>query len=77
MKPVDPETPEQWQEAVDCAEACLLIDAARQYGLITGGPAVNVERCVQIKAHGYRRGVSPRQVAVDRFINEICRGGKQ
>lgn len=40
----------EWQEAVDGAYALLALDAARRYGLITGGPGVNVGRCRQILA---------------------------
>lgn len=35
--PVEPETAEEWQEAVDVAELYLLLESARQYGLIEGG----------------------------------------
>lgn len=54
--PRDPETPAEWQIAVDAAWALLLLDAARQYGLVTGGPAANVDRCAAILAEGKRRG---------------------
>jgi hypothetical protein len=36
MKARDPETADEWQEAVDIAEFWLLIDSARQYGLVKG-----------------------------------------
>lgn len=39
----DPKTPEEWQEAAALAHCMLLIDAARQYGLVTGGPVVDVK----------------------------------
>lgn len=42
----EPETLGEWQEAADFAETCLAIDSARHYGLITGGPEINVERCM-------------------------------
>lgn len=55
---VDPATPEEWQEAVDAAWFMLCLDAARQYGLITGGPGINQARCEDLlrrgKALGYR-----------------------
>lgn len=59
----DPETPAEWQEAVDAAEGLLLIDSARQYGLITGGPKIDVERCQEILRRGREHGVYPADAA--------------
>jgi hypothetical protein len=56
----DPQTPEEWQDAVDTADFLLLLDAARQYGLVEGGPGVDVERCADILARGAAIGVIPR-----------------
>lgn len=56
----EPVTREQWQEAVDAANAVLTIDAARQYGLITGGPLPDYERCEQIIERGKAMGITPR-----------------
>lgn len=69
--PVDPTTPDEWQEAVNLAEAMLLLDSARQYGLVTGGPEVLVDRCVQVMAAGAARGYRPRGDAVDHLLVEI------
>lgn len=55
----DPRTPAEWQDAVNIAEFFLLIDSARQYGLITGGPKTDVDRCVEILREGERRGIHP------------------
>lgn len=63
----DPETPEQWQQAVDAAEFLLALDSARQYGLITGGPKVHTRRCAQILSHGKAQGYTPKPIA------ELCR----
>lgn len=62
-----PDTPTQWQEAVDAAHACLALEAARLYGLVTGGPPVNVGRCEEILAQGRTRGYAPADDAVERF----------
>ena len=76
--PETPETPEQWQLAVNLAEACLLFESARQYGLITGGPIVDVPRCGEILDEGQRRGITPTvtgvEQAIDAFIKESPRG---
>lgn len=69
----DPENPEQWQEAVDLAEAMLQIDSARQYGLITGGPRVDAERCAELLARGAELGYRPDREAVDAVIGEFAR----
>jgi hypothetical protein len=63
-----PRTPAEWQLVVDLAEACLLIDSARQYGLITGGPIVDVDRCVALLDRGRARGIVPVKAGVDQAI---------
>lgn len=55
----DPKPPEEWQEAVDAAAFCLTLDSARQYGLVEGGPTLNVERCAHILAKGETLGYMP------------------
>jgi len=55
----DPETPDEWQSAADSADFLLLIDSARQYGLLEGGPEVNVVRCVAILERAADQGVFP------------------
>jgi len=65
---VDPVTPREWQDAVDAAHACLAIESARQYGLITGGPRVDATRCATILRLGRERGFTPAVDAVGRFV---------
>lgn len=55
----NPETPQEWQDAANTAEMLLLIESARAYGLITGGPQANVERCRSILIEARRRGYEP------------------
>ncbi len=66
-----PKTDAEWQEAVDGAEACLALDSARQYGLITGGPKINAARCDKILAMGRARGVRPAPDAIERFCGAL------
>jgi hypothetical protein len=66
----DPKTPEEWQDAVDAADVLLKIDAAREYGLVTGGPVVNVERCVELLKLGAARKITPRPDAVERYFSQ-------
>lgn len=63
----DPETPAEWQNAVDAARGSLALDGAREYGLIIGGPEVNVERCQHLLEQGEERGVYPSDDAIERF----------
>ena len=59
--PNDPQTPKEWQEAVDMAYFLLLIDSARQYGLITGGPEIDWHHCVDIVERGEKLGYKPKK----------------
>jgi hypothetical protein len=56
----DPQTPAEWREAVDAAEFHLLLDSARKYGLVTGGPVIDVARCEEILRRGAAQGYRPR-----------------
>jgi hypothetical protein len=67
----NPSTPGEWQEAVDAAHGALCLDAARLYGLVRGGPEVNVPRCEEILENGRMIGFRPNEDAVERFL----RGG--
>lgn len=71
MPIVDPNTAEQWQNAVDAANACLAIDAARQYGLITGGPMIDQERCQELLTRGAARGILPAKDSPERYVKEL------
>jgi hypothetical protein len=59
MKRQYPKTPDQWQEAVDAAAAARTIADCMMYGLLAGGPAIDVARCDLILARGRKRGVLP------------------
>lgn len=75
----DPQPNDEWQDAVDLASTCLAIDAARQYGLVTGGSEINVERCAEIVAAGAARGITPSEGHIERCMERIVadqeRGG--
>jgi hypothetical protein len=72
-RPRDPQTPAEWQLAVDAADACLALDAARQYGLVTGGPEVDDRRAAWILAQGKLRGIEPRPDAIKNFLAQLIR----
>jgi hypothetical protein len=44
----DPRTRAEWQEAADVAEFMRYLHSARLYGLVCGGPHVDVDRCEHI-----------------------------
>jgi hypothetical protein len=39
--------------------------------MLTGGPAVNIERCEEILELGRSRGIEPARDAVERFVAEL------
>lgn len=43
-----PRTLAEWQYAADLAELALSLDAAKQFGLIEGGPVVNCDACADL-----------------------------
>lgn len=63
----EPKTRREWQECVNLAEVYLLLDSARAYGLVRGGPEVDVDRCSEMLAVGEERGIRPQQAAVKRL----------
>lgn len=56
----DPQTPEEWQEAVNLADMHLKIEDAKLYGLVKGGPKVDKARCLSILDRGRRQKVHPK-----------------
>ena len=69
MKGQDPETPEEWQEAVDQSYVLKLLDSARRYGLVKCGPEIDVARCEELLERGRRLKVYPSEDAVDRLLS--------
>lgn len=64
----EPVTAQDWQTAVDAAQGALALDAARKYGLVTGGPGVNVDRCEEILQRGRQLGYVPTKDTSERFV---------
>jgi hypothetical protein len=63
-----PRTREEWQDAVDMAEGARLVVAARAYGLVRGGPEINVDRCEEILRLGRDYGVRPGHDCHKKFV---------
>lgn len=67
----DPQTAAEWQEAVDIAHAFVEIESARAYGLITGGPKIDVQRCLDLLGRGVGLGYRPSPGATERLLQEL------
>jgi hypothetical protein len=63
-----PHTPSEWQAAVDAAEALLVLNAARQQGLVAGVPWIDVPRCQELLELGEARGFRPLPDVKDRIL---------
>jgi hypothetical protein len=74
MKKQNPETLQEWQSAVDMAHFLLSLEAARQYGLVKGGPAVHVLRCQEILRLGKDKGIEPRPGAIEEILAANAHG---
>jgi len=65
----DPATDDELQTAVNAAAACRLIADCKMYGLVDGGPAIDITRCDELLAMGAARGVRPNapveEIAID------------
>ena len=68
----DPQTRDEWQEAVDCAFGLIALDSAKQYGLITGGPTVSMDLCEDMLKRGAERGIRPRSDAIEQLARAIA-----
>jgi hypothetical protein len=60
-KPRDPQTPEEWREAVDAAAFMRAIYDCYLYGLLTG-PEINAARCDELLERGAKLGYRPRPI---------------
>lgn len=68
----DPKTPEQWQQAVDLAAAARVLADCKMYGLIEGGPVIDVARCDEILDVGARLGVRPSKPTVELALELVA-----
>ena len=70
----DPKTLEEWQEAADAANFLLELESCRMFGLIEGGPEVNLARCESILNRAAKRGIAPRKLTgeeICQFLNSL------
>jgi hypothetical protein len=71
IKPQEPGSSEEWQEAVNLAELYSRVDAAVKYGFISFTGKIDISRCEDILEQGRRRGVFPVQARVDELIQQL------
>jgi hypothetical protein len=64
--PQDPQTPEEWQECVNLAAGWRQVADCKMYGLVQGGPDIDVRRCDQLLERG-------RTARVNRACSMPCR----
>jgi hypothetical protein len=72
MKRRNPVTRAEWQDAVDSAAAVRAVADCKMYGLIKGGPQIDIHRCDEILEAGKRRGVIPSKPAPQLAIEFIA-----
>jgi hypothetical protein len=72
----DPVTDEEWRHAALLARGALLFQAARLYGLVRGGPGIDVPRAEVLVARASARGieVDDHQAAVAFLIDMRAEG---
>lgn len=59
MEARDPQTPEEWQTAVNCADFHLCLDAAVKYGICETDVEADLDRCEEIIRRGALLGYHP------------------
>jgi hypothetical protein len=67
----DPQTPKEWQEAVDTAAGLRALHDVQLYGLIDGISDVNLKRCAYILEQGANRGIQPSKPALQLAVEMI------
>lgn len=66
----EPQTPQEWQVAVDAAQGILATAFIQALGLIEGGPKYNLARCIDVLERGRDMGIEPNETAIQDWIAE-------
>ena len=75
--PQYPQGDAEWQNAADAAHALLAVDAARAYGLISGGPDVDTGRCAEVLDRAHGMGLAPAEDAIERYVKGIAEEARE
>lgn len=67
----EPQTAEEWQKAVDSAQAMIALAIASDFRFITGLPTIHPERCWEILHKGYLHGFVPADKGVLESMREF------
>jgi len=70
LKRKEPQTPEDWQRAVDAAAGARALADCMMYGLVTG-PTIDVARCDGLLERGAALGIRPSRSAVELAIELV------
>lgn len=60
-----PQTAAEWQEAYDMAHVMRMLHDCKLYGLLVGGPTIDVQRCDYLIAQGNAMGLRTSRPALD------------
>ena len=66
----EPQTPQEWQVAVDAAEGVLASEFIRALGFISKGGEFNIARCVDVLERGRDQGIIPSETAIKDWFGE-------
>lgn len=69
-----PQSEDEWLIAARAAAGLLLIDDAKLYGFVRGGPAIDRRRCEEILAGASEHGITPDTDAVQEAAISIMAG---
>lgn len=60
---------------MDAADDLLKIDSAEIYGLVTGGPEIDADRCWELVHRAKKlHGIEPHEDAVERYLSQCAAG---
>jgi hypothetical protein len=71
VKRSGPQTPEEWQIAVNCAAALRVILDCNLYGLLKGCPRIDIDRCDEILSQAAARGINTSMPPADLAVGMI------
>lgn len=70
MRPV---TDNQWQDAVDAAQTCMMLELAKLFDLVNENGEVDITRCAEIIADGHKLGIEPSLYSSVKPIRDVLK----
>lgn len=65
---MNPTTKQEWQEAIDAADAMLTLNAAIVFDLVDIPAQVDIRRCMHTISEGRERGMQPRREKLEEHL---------